>query len=85
IRGKVASMEPTTIQSVILKAGVLTDEAVKNEALKWNTKKRGNSEEPSRDGNVRYDNKRSKTGRAFGIITNLIRKEYNGMAPKCPK
>ncbi|GKF02768.1 hypothetical protein Tco_0029691, partial [Tanacetum coccineum] len=71
-------MEPTTIQSVILKAGVLTDEAVRNEALKRNTEKRGNNGEPSRDENVRDDNKRSRTGRAFATITNLIRKEYNG-------
>ncbi|GKA09682.1 putative reverse transcriptase domain-containing protein, partial [Tanacetum coccineum] len=56
----------------------------RNEALKRNTKKRGNSQEPSRDGNVRDDNKRSRTGRAFATITNPIRKEYNGMAPKCP-
>ncbi|GJZ83919.1 hypothetical protein Tco_0649092, partial [Tanacetum coccineum] len=46
---------------VVLKAGVLTDKAMRNGSLKKNTKKRGNSEEPSRDGNVRDDNKRSRT------------------------
>ncbi|GKC36033.1 hypothetical protein Tco_1048417, partial [Tanacetum coccineum] len=65
IRGMVAVTESTIIQSVILKAGVLTDEAIRNGALKKNTEKRGNSGEPSRDGNVRDDNKRSRTGRAF--------------------
>ncbi|GJU99970.1 putative reverse transcriptase domain-containing protein [Tanacetum coccineum] len=59
-------------------ATMLTDEATKNGALKKNIKKRGNNGEPSRDGNVRDDNKRSRTGRAFAIITNLIRKEYTG-------
>nr|GEV00125.1 putative reverse transcriptase domain-containing protein [Tanacetum cinerariifolium] len=45
IHGIVAATEPTIIQSAILKAGVLTDEAVRNGALKRNTKKRWNSEE----------------------------------------
>ncbi|GJR47221.1 reverse transcriptase domain-containing protein [Tanacetum coccineum] len=50
----------------------------RNGALKRNTDKRGNSREPSRDGNVRDDTKRSRTGRAFAIITNPVRKEYTG-------
>ncbi|GKB18692.1 putative reverse transcriptase domain-containing protein [Tanacetum coccineum] len=54
----VAAMEPTTIQSVILKAGMLTDEAIRNAALKKISEKRWNNGEPSRDGNVRDDNKR---------------------------
>ncbi|GKA71834.1 putative reverse transcriptase domain-containing protein [Tanacetum coccineum] len=66
IRGMVAATEPTTIQSAILKAGVLTDEAIRNGALKMNTKKRGNSGEPSKDGNVRDDNKRSRSSRVAG-------------------
>ncbi|GJV64209.1 hypothetical protein Tco_1475037 [Tanacetum coccineum] len=58
----VAATEPTTIQSVILKAGVLTYEAIKNGALKKTTKKRGNGGKPSKDGNARDDNKRSRIG-----------------------
>ncbi|GJT07508.1 putative reverse transcriptase domain-containing protein [Tanacetum coccineum] len=46
--------------------------------LKKNTKKRGNGGEPSRDGNVKDDNKRSKTGKAFAITNNPDRKEYTG-------
>ncbi|GKE25004.1 hypothetical protein Tco_1436516 [Tanacetum coccineum] len=84
IRAMVAATEITTIQSVVLKAGMLTDEAIRNEALKKVTKKRVNSGEPSRDGNVRDDNKRSKTGRAFATITNPVRKEYTGVTLKCP-
>nr|GEY04126.1 hypothetical protein [Tanacetum cinerariifolium] len=72
----VVAMEPTTIQSAILKVGVLTDEAIKNGFLKNNTEKRGNVGEPSRDGNVRDDNKRSRTGRVFATTTNPVRKEY---------
>ncbi|GJV64218.1 putative reverse transcriptase domain-containing protein [Tanacetum coccineum] len=42
ICGMVAAMKPTKIHSVIQKGGVLTDEAVRNGALKRNTEKRGN-------------------------------------------
>ncbi|GJR04199.1 putative reverse transcriptase domain-containing protein [Tanacetum coccineum] len=62
---------------------MLTDEAIRNEALKKISKKRENNGEPSRDGNARDDNKRSWTGRAFATTTNPIRKEYTGNAPKC--
>ncbi|GKC59741.1 hypothetical protein Tco_1087339, partial [Tanacetum coccineum] len=71
----VAAMEPTIIQSAVLKAGVLTNEAIRNGSLKKNTKKRGNGGEPSRDGNVRDDNKRSRTRREFATTTNPVRKE----------
>ncbi|GJS88451.1 reverse transcriptase domain-containing protein [Tanacetum coccineum] len=81
--GMVAATEPTTIQSAILKDGVLTDEAIRNGSLKKNNEKRGNGEESSRDGNLKDDNKRSRTGRAFSATTNPVRKEYTGSAPKC--
>ncbi|GKC88150.1 reverse transcriptase domain-containing protein, partial [Tanacetum coccineum] len=42
IREMVAAMKPTTIQSVVLKFGVLTDEAIRNGSLKKNHEKRGN-------------------------------------------
>ncbi|GKF56932.1 hypothetical protein Tco_0170469, partial [Tanacetum coccineum] len=45
--GSFIETEPTTIQSAILKAGVLTDEAIRNGSLKKNTEKRGNGGEPS--------------------------------------
>ncbi|GKE02883.1 reverse transcriptase domain-containing protein [Tanacetum coccineum] len=83
IYATVATTEPTTIQSVMLKAGMLTDEAIRNGSLKKNTKKRGNVGELSRNENVRDDNKRHRTGRAFATITNLIMKEYTGITPKC--
>ncbi|GKF70405.1 hypothetical protein Tco_0203462, partial [Tanacetum coccineum] len=78
----VAATEPTTIQSDVLKAGILTDEAIRNGPLRKNAEKKGNGGELSRDGNVRDDNKRSRTGRAFSIVTNPVRKEYTGTAPK---
>ncbi|GKE03029.1 hypothetical protein Tco_1391012 [Tanacetum coccineum] len=84
IRAMVAATEPTRIQSVVLKAGMLTDEAIRNGSLKKNTEKRGNSGESSRDGNTRDDNKISRIGRAFATITNPVRKEYTSAIPKCP-
>nr|GFB55940.1 hypothetical protein [Tanacetum cinerariifolium] len=79
----VATTEPTTIQSVVLKARMLTGEVIKNGLLRKNTKKRGNGKELSRNENVRDDNKRSRAGRAFSIITNPFRKEYTCTTPKC--
>nr|GEV01822.1 hypothetical protein [Tanacetum cinerariifolium] len=63
---------------------MLIDEVIRNGALKKNTKKRGNDREPSRDGNARDDNKRSRTGREFSTIINPVRREYTGTSPKCP-
>ncbi|GKA97215.1 putative reverse transcriptase domain-containing protein [Tanacetum coccineum] len=74
----VAAKKPTTIQCIVLKAGMLTDEEIRNGSLRKNAEKRGNGREPSRDGNVKDDNKRSRTGRAFTSTTNLVRREYTG-------
>ncbi|GKC96850.1 putative reverse transcriptase domain-containing protein [Tanacetum coccineum] len=79
----VVATEPTTIQSDVLKAGMLTNEEIRSGALKKVTKKRGNNGEPSRDGNARNDNKRSRTGRAFSTTTNPVKKDYTGTEPKC--
>ncbi|GJU37907.1 hypothetical protein Tco_1186261 [Tanacetum coccineum] len=71
----VAATEPTTIQSAVLKARVLTDEAIRTRSLKRNTKKRGNNGESSKDGNARDDKKRYNTGRAFTTTTYPVRRE----------
>nr|GEU46025.1 hypothetical protein [Tanacetum cinerariifolium] len=77
------TLENKRIESVVLKAGMLTYEAIKSGSLKKSTKKRGNVGEPSRDGNVKDDNKRPRTGRAFASTTNPVRREYTGSTPKC--
>ncbi|GKA03186.1 putative reverse transcriptase domain-containing protein, partial [Tanacetum coccineum] len=82
IRGMVAAMEPTTIQSAVLKVGVLTNEVIRTGSLKNNTEKRGNSGESSNDGNARDDNKRSRTGRAFTTTTNPARREDCKVVPR---
>ncbi|GJV93615.1 hypothetical protein Tco_1541428 [Tanacetum coccineum] len=55
----------------------------RNGSLKKNPKKRGNSVEPSRDRNVKDNNKRTRTGNAFATTANPVRREYTGAAPKC--
>nr|GEV92393.1 reverse transcriptase domain-containing protein [Tanacetum cinerariifolium] len=77
IRRIVAAMEPTTIQSVVLKVGVLIDEAIRNGSIKKNPKKRGNKEEPNKDRNVRDDNKRSGTVSAFAMTLFDSRADYS--------
>ncbi|GJZ00719.1 hypothetical protein Tco_0518148 [Tanacetum coccineum] len=42
----------------------------------------GYVEEPSRDRNVRVDNKRTRIRNAFATIANPVRKEYMGTTPK---
>ncbi|GJT58989.1 hypothetical protein Tco_1002522 [Tanacetum coccineum] len=83
IQGMVAATEPTTIQKAVQKAGTLTNEAIRNGSLKKNPKIRGNSGEPSRDRNMKDDNKRTRTGNSFAITANPVRREYTGAAPKC--
>ncbi|GJY47399.1 reverse transcriptase domain-containing protein [Tanacetum coccineum] len=70
-------------KSCVQKAGILTDEAIRNGSLKKNTKKRGNGGEPSRDRNVNGDKKRTRTGNAFATTANPVRREYTGTTPKC--
>ncbi|GKG48957.1 hypothetical protein Tco_0513104, partial [Tanacetum coccineum] len=74
-------MEPTRIQKAVQKAGTLTDEAIRNGSLKRNPGRRRNGGEPSRDRNVKDDNKRTRTGNAFAKTANPVRKEYTGVAP----
>nr|GEW64702.1 reverse transcriptase domain-containing protein [Tanacetum cinerariifolium] len=57
IRRMVAANEPPTIQHVILKAKVLTNEAIRNGSLKKSGEKRGNGGESSKEGNVKCDKK----------------------------
>ncbi|GJS61398.1 putative reverse transcriptase domain-containing protein [Tanacetum coccineum] len=60
------------------KGYALTDEALRNGSIKKNHKKRGNGGEPSKDKNVRDDNKRTRTGNAFATTTNLVGRENTG-------
>nr|GEY00147.1 reverse transcriptase domain-containing protein [Tanacetum cinerariifolium] len=82
IRGMVAATKPTTNRKAMQKSGTLTEEAIRNGSFKKNTEKRGNGGDPSRDRNVKDDNKRTKTGNAFATTANPVRREYTGTKPK---
>ncbi|GJX90509.1 hypothetical protein Tco_0343835 [Tanacetum coccineum] len=56
------------------------DVASRNGSLKKNPEQRGNSGEPSRDRNVKDNNKRTRTENAFATTTNSVRREYTGAA-----
>ncbi|GJR06372.1 reverse transcriptase domain-containing protein [Tanacetum coccineum] len=83
IRGMVAATEPKTIQKALQIAGTLTDVALRNGSIKKNHEKRGNGGEPSKDKNVRDENKRTRTGNVFAITENPVRGGYTSTAPKC--
>ncbi|GJT17889.1 putative reverse transcriptase domain-containing protein [Tanacetum coccineum] len=55
----------------------------RNGSIKKNPEKRGNVGEPSKDRNVRDDNKRTRTGNAFATTTNPVGRENAGTVPKC--
>nr|GEV34910.1 hypothetical protein [Tanacetum cinerariifolium] len=75
--------EPKTIQKAVQTAGILTDEALRNGSIKKNPEKKRNRGEPSKDRNVRDDNKRNRTGNAFATTTNPVKREITGTVPKC--
>ncbi|GJZ70352.1 reverse transcriptase domain-containing protein [Tanacetum coccineum] len=83
IRGMLAVMEPNTIQKAVQIAGTLTNEALRNGSIKKNPEKRGNRGEPSKDRNVKDDNKRTRTGNAYATTTDLVGRENTGTVPKC--
>nr|GEV53412.1 putative reverse transcriptase domain-containing protein [Tanacetum cinerariifolium] len=62
IRGMLQATQPTTIKSVILTVGILTDEAVRCETLTKENDKRKEMEESCKQGSIWKDNKKSKTG-----------------------
>ncbi|GJZ38548.1 putative reverse transcriptase domain-containing protein [Tanacetum coccineum] len=82
IRGMVETTEPKTIQKAVRIAGTLTDEALRNGTIKKNPEKRGNGGEPSKDRNVRDDNKRTRTRNTFATTANPVRGGYTGTTPK---
>ncbi|GJS12195.1 putative reverse transcriptase domain-containing protein [Tanacetum coccineum] len=55
----------------------------RNGSLKKNPKKRWNGGEPSRDRNVKDNNKRTRIGNTFATTANPVRRENTGAAPKC--
>ncbi|GKD75011.1 putative reverse transcriptase domain-containing protein, partial [Tanacetum coccineum] len=75
---------PTTIQSAILTAEILTDEAVCCGTLTKGNDKRKKMEESSKKGSTWKDNKRSKTGSGF-VATVPSRNDNVNTYLKCAK
>nr|GEU97107.1 hypothetical protein [Tanacetum cinerariifolium] len=65
ICGVLWATQPTTIQSAILTAGILTDEALRCGTLTKGNDKKKEMEESSKQGSTWKDNKKSKTGSGF--------------------
>ncbi|GJS87340.1 reverse transcriptase domain-containing protein [Tanacetum coccineum] len=84
IRGMLRATQPTTIQSAILTAGILTDEAVRCGTLTKGNDKRKEMEESSKQGSTWKDNKKSKTGSGF-VATVPPRNDNVNTYPKCAK
>ncbi|GJQ92512.1 reverse transcriptase domain-containing protein [Tanacetum coccineum] len=76
--------QPTTIQNAILRAGILTDEAVSCDTLTKGSDKRKGVDEPSKTGGFWKDNKKAKTGTGF-VATTPARNEAGNSNPKCNK
>nr|GEX64739.1 putative reverse transcriptase domain-containing protein [Tanacetum cinerariifolium] len=55
----------------------------RNVSIKKNLEKKGNVGVPSKDRNVRDDNKKTRTGNAFATTTNPTGRENTGTIPKC--
>ncbi|GJZ05942.1 putative reverse transcriptase domain-containing protein [Tanacetum coccineum] len=84
IRGMLRATQPTTIQSAILRAGILTDEAVSCGTLTKGNEKRKGVEETSKQGGWGNDNKREKVSKGF-VVATPHRNGYAGPHPKCAK
>ncbi|GJU47807.1 putative reverse transcriptase domain-containing protein [Tanacetum coccineum] len=84
IRGMLRATQPTTIQSAILRAGILTDEAVSCGTLTKGNDKRKVVEESSKSGGSWKDNKKAKVGTGFVAMTPPSN-EFVSSNPKCGK
>ncbi|GKD85103.1 hypothetical protein Tco_1356257, partial [Tanacetum coccineum] len=84
IRGMLKATQPATIQNAILKAGILTDEAVSNEMLTKSSEKRKSVDEPAKASGSGSDVKKAKGGTNFMAATPS-REGYTGSQPWCAK
>ncbi|GKA17434.1 putative reverse transcriptase domain-containing protein [Tanacetum coccineum] len=84
IIGMLRTTQPTTIQNAILRAGILTDEAVSCGTLTKGNDKRKVVEESGKSGGSWKDNKKAKVGTGF-VATAPPRNEVANSNPKCSK
>ncbi|GKF36891.1 reverse transcriptase domain-containing protein [Tanacetum coccineum] len=84
IHGMLRATQPTTIQSAILTAGILTDEAIRYGTLTKGNDKRNEIEKSSRQWSTGKDNKKSKTGSGY-VATFPPKSDNVNIYPKCAK
>ncbi|GJU11869.1 putative reverse transcriptase domain-containing protein [Tanacetum coccineum] len=75
IRRMVQATEPSTIQSAILKAEGLTNDAARNGLLKKGNEKRKDGGETTKQEDARVNKKRARTGKGF-VAADSSKKEY---------
>ncbi|GJW13325.1 putative reverse transcriptase domain-containing protein [Tanacetum coccineum] len=83
IRGMVKATQPTTIQNAVLRAGILTDEAISCGTLSKGSEKRKANDEGAKSGGSWKDKKKAKVGAGF-VATAPPRNEYVSY-PRCTK
>ncbi|GJZ93524.1 putative reverse transcriptase domain-containing protein [Tanacetum coccineum] len=84
IRGMLKATQPTTIQMAILRAGILTDEAISCGTLSKSNEKRKAVEEDAKSGGSWRDKKKAKVGAGF-MATAPLKNEFVNQYPKCTK
>ncbi|GKD85554.1 putative reverse transcriptase domain-containing protein [Tanacetum coccineum] len=84
IRGMLKATQSTTIQNAILRAGILTDDAISCGTLSKSNEKRNTVEETSKSGGSWKENKKAKVGTGF-VATAPLRNEFVGSNPRCTK
>ncbi|GJV22611.1 hypothetical protein Tco_1375306 [Tanacetum coccineum] len=84
IRGMLRAIQPTTIQNAILRAGILTDEAVSCGTLTKGNDKRKVVEESGKSGGSWKEKKKAKVGTGF-VATAPPRNEVANSNPKSSK
>ncbi|GJU93817.1 putative reverse transcriptase domain-containing protein [Tanacetum coccineum] len=80
IRGMLRATQPTTIQNAILRAGILTDEAVSCGTLTKGNEKRKRVEETSKPGGSWKDNKKAKVGTEPGHFAKDFQAPFKQVA-----
>ncbi|GJU52840.1 putative reverse transcriptase domain-containing protein [Tanacetum coccineum] len=84
IRGMLKATQPTTIQDAILRADILTDEAISCGTLSKSNEKRKAVEETGKSGGSWRDKKKAKMGAGF-VATTPPKNEFVNQYPKCTK
>ncbi|GKB90620.1 putative reverse transcriptase domain-containing protein, partial [Tanacetum coccineum] len=84
IRGMLKATQLTTIQDAILRAGILTDEAISCGTLSKSNEKWKAVEETSKSGGSWRDKKKVKRGAGF-VVTSPPRNEFVGSNLRCAK